>query len=653
MSAADIDPGSIRLLLGARDHARTPCPACSPSRKNGHQKLPVLSIDRKMGDNKSEVIVYKCHHCPAAGAVPADGERNIEIVPRQANGTSTGGRVVTNTPVDRTKNLEFPSLGSLPELTGACKDFLHGRGIEPTHSSLVGAHLFPARAYFMELGREGPAIAFPYIRNGEIYSVKLRSLEGKYFTSRGSRSTMYLDWLLAERGSHPVQVPHEELVIVEGELDAIALLQAGVQHVVSVPNGTSLGETADAASALFSLSGRLKDFRRVILAGDNDEPGRKLQAELARRLGRARCFTVQWPEGCKDANDTLHVGGEAAIKECLGAAVPMPIEGIVEATAYAGRLQDLYDGKLAQGLDTGLGPEVDGLFSVPFGFMTVLTGWPNDGKSQLLDNILVHLAQKHELKMAIWSPENTPEIHLAKLIEVAAGFPFFPGHGSRLNASEVGRQLEWVNSHFFFLEDSEAELPTIDSILDRIEAAVLRYGVRVAVIDPYNHIAKPAGDMQEVEWIRKLLIRIKRFAQSHELHVFLVAHPRQLPSGSRRFPPTGFHIAGGAQWNAITDFGITVYRPKVETDDWESNRFQGRDEWGDAATVAGGLRVSDSAVDFIAWKVRHKWHGKRGVARLEFDSSCGRYYRDLIDLPPQRARRVPARHWQDQDDNDL
>lgn len=559
--------------------------------------------------------------------MPADGDPHLvakktKVSPAASNAGADRDRVPLKKKPDIDPELGYPPIDALPKLSEAHVKFLTDRGINV--DGLDDCYVFPARAYFAELGREGPAIAFPYIKNDRIYSVKLRSIEGKYFSSRGSRHSCYLDWKLS--GDVP------SVVIVEGELDAIALAGAGVPNVLSVPNGVALG--ADEAGFMGDLAERLRGVRRIIIAGDMDGPGLRLRAELARRFGKARCYVVDWPDGCKDANDTIVAHGAAKAIELIGQAAPMPVDGLVEASAFTQRIKELYDGAVAHGLEVGLGHDVNSLFKLPFGFLTVLTGWPNDGKSQLLDNILVHMAERHGLKTAIWSPENGPEIHIAKLIEIKAGFPFFNNGGARLTAEEVQNQLEWVNDSFYFLTDTDEVEASIESILDRIEVAVQRYGVRVAVIDPYNHIAKPNGAENEVEWIRKLLIRIKRFAQSHELHIFLVAHPRQLPSGSRRFPPTGFHIAGGAPWNAITDFGLTVFRPRVESDEHET-----------------GI-APDNSVDFITWKVRHKWHGRRGVAKLEFDPTCGRYYEQPIDIPARRTWRPTqgTRHWQDNDD---
>jgi Toprim-like len=51
----------------------------------------------------------------------------------------------------------------------------------------------------------------------------------------------------------------------------------------------------------------LKQVRKFVLAVDADEPGQKLETELARRLGHERCWRISWPHGCKDANDVLRM----------------------------------------------------------------------------------------------------------------------------------------------------------------------------------------------------------------------------------------------------------------------------------------------------------------------------------------------------------
>ena len=81
-----------------------------------------------------------------------------------------------------------------------------------------------------------------------------------------------------------------------------------------------------------------------MLATDNDEPGQALAEELARRLGRERCWRVRFPAGeadaaapeseephpgfRKDANDVLLNDGPEALQALIQAAEPYPIRGL-------------------------------------------------------------------------------------------------------------------------------------------------------------------------------------------------------------------------------------------------------------------------------------------------------------------------------------
>ena len=57
-------------------------------------------------------------------------------------------------------------------------------------------------------------------------------------------------------------------------------------------------------------------------ATDGDEPGWRLAQELARRLGRARCAFVTYPQGCKDLNEALEKYGVRGVAACFSRASP-------------------------------------------------------------------------------------------------------------------------------------------------------------------------------------------------------------------------------------------------------------------------------------------------------------------------------------------
>jgi hypothetical protein len=102
------------------------------------------------------------------------------------------------------------------------------------------------------------------------------------------------------------------LVITEGEPDALAAIRTGFLRAVSVVDGANSN-----LDFLGELRPLLKDIPHVIPAGDGDEPGRKLNAELTRRFGAARRSWVAYPERTKDLNDILRLKGETAEAEAI------------------------------------------------------------------------------------------------------------------------------------------------------------------------------------------------------------------------------------------------------------------------------------------------------------------------------------------------
>ena len=117
--------------------------------------------------------------------------------------------------------------------------------------------------------------------------------------------------------------------------------------------------------------------KRVILAVDGDGPGRALEYELARRIGRAKCWRVRWPEltndvQTKDANDVLVEGGADALRETIEAAEPLPIRSLYDLEAFREETTALYRGEIKRGVSTGW-LAIDPLLKIRPGDLTVIS----------------------------------------------------------------------------------------------------------------------------------------------------------------------------------------------------------------------------------------------------------------------------------------
>ena len=311
--------------------------------------------------------------------------------------------------------------------------------------------------------------------------------------------------------------------------------------------------------------------KRIVLAVDADRPGRILEDEIARRLGRERCWRVAWPAindaPLKDANEVLVEYGATVLRECIEAAEPYPIQALYEAGAFREQVIETYERGRERGLSTGWSG-LDEIMSIVTGQLYVVTGYPGSGKSEFVDALVINLAELHGFNTALWSPEHSPgKDHLPKLAEKVARAPFFDGYTPRMGRDDLDRALDWLERRLSFIVLDD-EPPTMEVILEKARSAVLRRGIRCLVIDLYNELEhrRPNG-MSETEHVSQVLSAVKRFARNYDVAVFFVAHPAKPPpaQGGNPDAPGLYSISGSAHWANKPEWGIVVHRQ------WEPN----------------------------------------------------------------------------------
>jgi len=177
--------------------ARIVCPFCASSRRKSRLKEMTLT---KQPDG---AVLFYCHHCDANGSVQPEKRQEFKL-----------------SAVPQPKILENA-------LQSAHYEYLATRGISKETADQY--KLFAGRKWFARLNKEADCIGFPYIRNGALVGVKYRSFQEKDFTqeSGGAHDFFGLDNI----------TPDRPIVIVEGEIDALTLHEAGVENVLSVPGG--------------------------------------------------------------------------------------------------------------------------------------------------------------------------------------------------------------------------------------------------------------------------------------------------------------------------------------------------------------------------------------------------------------------------------
>jgi twinkle protein len=520
----------IRLRDYRTGSYKTTCPMCSHTRKK--KTDPCLSVTIAGDDD----VVFQCHNCSHSGGSPR------------------GGR--DERPTRQRKIYRQPARVPDPQRPDKMLAYFEKRGISA--ATITRAGVYRTKHWFPQLGAEAECIAFPYDWRDALRNVKYRDAAKNFAQEKDAQPVLY------NANSIAAGV---DLIICEGEVDVLSFLEAGFASVVSLPNGApAKPEASDLRYApLETHADDLELVGRILIATDMDEPGENLANELARRLGKDRCWRVRFPDAgdvlTKDANECLVNHGAQVLRECVETAAPWPIEGLHNVDDFSEEVLRAFRGEGPQAVSTGF-PELDKAFKVLPGQFIAITGIPNHGKSRFLDQVAVQMAQKHQWHWAIFSPETGSANHLADLCEIYAGQPFHPGPSQRMSEADLRQSLTWVRERFVFI-DAKDHTPSVDWILERAKASVLRHGTRGLIIDPYNEVeASRPAHMTETEFVSQLISKCKRFAQLYGVTVFLIIHPTKISSnGEAKEPMPGLYdMAGSAHWRNKADAALVVYR---------------------------------------------------------------------------------------------
>ena len=143
--------------------------------------------------------------------------------------------------------------------------------------------------FLPQTGKEEACICFPYLEDGVMKNMKFRDAAKHFKMVKGAE---LIPWNIdAIKGK-------EKCYITEGEIDALSLIAAGLEEVVSVPNGAG-GANLQWLDRF--VESHFDDKAEIILAMDTDKRGVELRDELVRRLGVDRCKVVAWGrlQGCQ------------------------------------------------------------------------------------------------------------------------------------------------------------------------------------------------------------------------------------------------------------------------------------------------------------------------------------------------------------------
>jgi len=497
-----------------------------------------------------------------------------------------------------------------------------------------------ARAAKLDLGREKSDLAgesagdvtYTYLdRTGKPLLRKIRK-PGKRFVwehadggggwstgAGGTKASLYNAQHLERRASDLVW-------IVEGEKDAGRLTREGL---LTVCNPGGAGEK-DLGPYTELLRGRdvaiLYDDDRQLERESGKNPGvlhgQKWFTALSGVAKSARLVHLPVPDSAAkyDVSDYLDAGGSVGnllelYRTAAGTEREERMRRLIVRSADVDAWPEL-EREPDRGESTGL-KALDEIYRVGRGALDIWTGIPSHGKSGVLDQIAVNLAKGKKWRFAVYSAENLPyPRYKVRLLEKWTGLYLRRTDmdlSARISRDECRALERRFDRHFDFI--AAEDLQSVDSILEAASILDDENKIDGLIIDPWNELDHSrSGSLTETEYISAALGRLRAFARSRSVHVWVIAHPTKLTAngdGSYGVPSL-YSISGSAHWANKADTGVVI--------------------WRDKAILADGFQ--SNVTKFVVRKMRFRQYGRDGEAEIAFM----RTFEGYEDLPQPRDR---------------
>ena len=490
------------------------CPLCSHNRQPKNRKLQCASYDWERG-------LGTCHNC--------DTSFQLHTYERKGNANK---EYVKPIPVEVFEPVKDKAV-----------QWFESRGI--SQQTLNDLRVTTGKEFMPQTGQKENTIQFNYIMGDELINVKYRDGRKNFKLYKGAEKIFY---------NINSIVGYDWCVIVEGEMDALALHEAGIKNVISVPNGATLN--SNNLDYLDNCIDYFEDKEKIILAVDADEAGQALRYEFIRRLGAEVCYLVDF-NGNKDANDFLIEHGAEELRKVITSAIQVPLEGVSTLRDLEADLLDFVHNGFKPGYQVGL-ENFDKIFSTYTSQFITVTGIPSSGKSDFVDQMCIGYNRNYGWKTAYASPENKPNfLHAHKLIRKTwEGMPTKDDIGT----SKWKQVTNHINDNYFFID---MDRYTLEDVLKKGAELVKRKGIKCLVIDPFNKIRDVNCKSEDVNrYTMEYLTKIETFAKKYDVLVIVVAHPTKMyrDKEGKIEEPTMYSIKGGGEWYDASYHGLLVHR---------------------------------------------------------------------------------------------
>lgn len=349
-------------------------------------------------------------------------------------------------------------------------------------------------------------IANYYNGSGQVVCQMLRH-HPKRFEVRGNSSYMNQLWGMNKF------TPNENkyITITEGQIDTLAIAETfNCRYpVVSLPNGAGSAENVIRHNLSWLLG-----FKYVVLAFDNDGPGRQAIEDCIELFPPGKVRVAQWRT--KDAGDLCKEELYQEIRETIQNAVAYIPPAILTGDNLLAKL----DGFVSETVDWPWETLRRNLNPMQKPSVITWAGLPGVGKTVLMNGLIKH-SIGNGMKVGIISLEQMISRAVLTIASDLTGIPLNKINDRSLTEEEL-QQCKWVTDSLVVF-DHETYGSDIYQILDALPHIARSLDCETIIFDNLSYSATNASD-DERRHIDKAMIALKDCSTKHNFILHNIAH---------------------------------------------------------------------------------------------------------------------------------
>lgn len=260
-------------------------------------------------------------------------------------------------------------------------------------------------------------------------------------------------------------------------------------------------------------------------------------------------------------------------------------------------------------------------YSVKEGSMTFIIASPAVGKTAILYEMLINLAEFSNHKIAIFSPEGgSPTDLYAEILWAYLRKPFLLNDIVNASDKEVEDAYKFIGEHFYIIDSGLKDL-TAESFFRAVDDIEKEDGIKIndIVIDPIVELNINPDSKRDDIALGSFLTRVRKFSSDKNIHTFIAIHTKAMQMLSKKkddgttmlyYPqPTFFDTMGGMMWSRKGYMVLSLWRPPIELINPDTMQPYDRNE---------------TIIEIL--KVKPKIMGRTGRISLFYDMMSSRFY---------------------------